>query len=61
MENFLQELAVLAARTVDGGLICGITTQPPDGGPVTVASSEARQIVISVSGEPPQPGPFGSH
>jgi hypothetical protein len=44
MENFLQELAVLAARTVDGGLICGITTQPPNGGPVTVASSEARQI-----------------
>jgi hypothetical protein len=36
MENLLQELAVLAARTVDGG-------------------------VISVSGEPPQPGPFGSH
>jgi hypothetical protein len=41
MENFLQELAVLAARTVDGGLSCGITMQRPNGSPVTVASSGA--------------------
>ena len=34
MENFLQELAVLAARTVEGGLICAITMQLPNGGPV---------------------------
>ncbi len=42
MEDFLRELAVLAARTAGRGLICGITVQPPGGGPVTVASSDAR-------------------
>ena len=46
MENFLQELAVLAARTVDGGLICAITMQLPYGGPVTVASSDARAAQV---------------
>jgi GAF domain-containing protein len=42
MQNFLQELAVLAARTVESGLLCGITVQPPGGGPITVASSDAQ-------------------
>jgi GAF domain-containing protein len=42
IEDFMQELAVLAARTVDRGLLCGITVQPPGGGPVTVASSDAQ-------------------
>ncbi len=46
MENFLQELSVLAARTVDGGLICAITMQLPYGGPVTVASSDARAAQV---------------
>lgn len=46
MEDFLQELAVLAARTVDNGLICGITMQLPNGGPVTVASSDARAAQV---------------
>lgn len=39
IEGFLQELAVLAARRVTGGLSCGITLQP-GGRPVTVASSD---------------------
>ena len=46
MENFLQELAVLASRTVDSGLICAITMQLPKGGPVTVASSDARAAQV---------------
>jgi GAF domain-containing protein len=41
MEEFLQELAVLAARTVAGGLSCGITLQP-NGRPLTVATSDPR-------------------
>jgi hypothetical protein len=39
IEDFLQELAVLAARRVTGGLSCGITLQP-NGRPLTVASSD---------------------
>jgi transcriptional regulator with GAF, ATPase, and Fis domain len=39
IEDFLQELAVLAARRVTGGLSCGITMQP-NGRPLTVASSD---------------------
>jgi GAF domain-containing protein len=42
MQDFLQELAVLAARTVERGLLCGITVQPPGGGPITVASSDVQ-------------------
>jgi GAF domain-containing protein len=40
-EEFLQELTTLAARTVTGGLSCGITLQP-DGHPLTVATSDPR-------------------
>jgi hypothetical protein len=39
IEDLLQELAVLAARRVTGGLSCGITLQP-NGRPLTVASSD---------------------
>ena len=39
VEDFLQELAILAARRVTGGLSCGITLQP-NGRPLTVASSD---------------------
>lgn len=45
MEEFLRELAVLAARTVAEGLSCGITLQP-DGQPVTVATSDARAAQV---------------
>lgn len=45
LEDFLQELAVLAARAVAEGLSCGITLQP-DGHPVTVASSDARATQV---------------
>jgi GAF domain-containing protein len=45
MEQFLQELTVLAARTVTSGLSCGITLQP-DGHPVTVASSDTRAMQV---------------
>ena len=41
VEEFLHEVAVLAASTVAKGLSCGITLQP-DGLPVTVASNDAR-------------------
>jgi GAF domain-containing protein len=37
--QFLQELALLAARLVTGGLSCGMTMRP-DGRPVTVACSD---------------------
>lgn len=39
IDGFLRELAVLAARTLDGELSCGITLQP-NGRPLTVASSD---------------------
>ena len=39
VEEFLHELAVLAARLVSGGLSCGMV-MPPDGRPVTVACSD---------------------
>jgi GAF domain-containing protein len=39
VEEFLHELAVLAARLVGGGLSCGMTMQP-DGKPATVACSD---------------------
>ncbi len=39
VEQFLHEMAVLAARLVSGGLSCGMTMQP-DGRPVTVACSD---------------------
>src|ERR1700746_2717129 len=39
IEQFLHEMAVLAARLVSGGLSCGMTMQP-DGRPVTVACSD---------------------
>jgi GAF domain-containing protein len=38
IDGFLQELAVLAARTLGGNVECGITLQP-NGRPYTVASS----------------------
>jgi GAF domain-containing protein len=41
IEEFLQELAVLAARSVAGGLSCGITLQP-NGRPLTAATSDPR-------------------
>ena len=37
---------MLAARAVDDGLICGITMQLPNGGPMTVASSDARAAQV---------------
>jgi GAF domain-containing protein len=40
VEQFLHEMAVLAARTVGGGLSCGMTMQP-SGRPVTVACSDS--------------------
>src|ERR1700735_692407 len=46
VEYFLQQRAVLAARPVDGGLFCAITMQLPYGGPVTVASSDARAAQV---------------
>src|SRR6201992_2021239 len=39
VEQFLHEMAVMAARWVGGGLSCGMTMQP-DGRPVTVACSD---------------------
>jgi len=39
IEQFLQELAVLAARLVTGGLCCGMTLRSA-GGPVTAACSD---------------------
>ncbi len=39
VEQFLHEMAVLAARLVSGGLSCGMTMQP-NGRPVTVACSD---------------------
>ena len=39
VEQFLHEMAVLAARRVGGGLSCGMTMQP-NGRPVTVACSD---------------------
>ncbi len=39
VEEFLHELAILAARLVHGGLACGMT-MPPGGKPVTVACSD---------------------
>lgn len=39
VEQFLHEMAVLAARMVSGGLSCGMTMQP-NGRPVTVACSD---------------------
>ncbi len=39
IEQFLHEMAVLAARLVSGGLSCGMTMQP-SGRPVTVACSD---------------------
>jgi transcriptional regulator with GAF, ATPase, and Fis domain len=39
VEEFLHEMAVLAARLVSGGLSCGMTMQP-NGRPVTVACSD---------------------
>lgn len=38
VEQFLHEMAVMAARLVGGGLSCGMTMQP-SGRPVTVALS----------------------
>jgi GAF domain-containing protein len=45
IEEFLQELAVLSARTVANGLSCGITLQP-DGRPLTVAASDSRAAQV---------------
>src|SRR5215475_896360 len=39
VEQFLHEMAVMAARLVGGGLSCGMTMQP-SGKPVTVACSD---------------------
>src|SRR6201994_3878680 len=39
VEQFLHEMAVMAARRVGGGLSCGMTMQP-SGRPVTVACSD---------------------
>jgi hypothetical protein len=39
VEQFLQELALLAARLVANGLSCGMTMRP-NGRPVTVACSD---------------------
>src|ERR1700726_4224864 len=39
VEQFLHEMAVLAARLVSGGLSCGMTMQP-NGRPRTVACSD---------------------
>jgi GAF domain-containing protein len=39
VEQFLHEMAVMAARRVGGGLSCGMTMQP-NGRPVTVACSD---------------------
>src|SRR5215470_11573893 len=39
IEQFLHEMAVMAARLVSGGLSCGMTMQP-SGRPVTVACSD---------------------
>ena len=39
VEQFLHEMAVMAARLVSGGLSCGMTMQP-SGRPVTVACSD---------------------
>ena len=39
VEQFLHEMAVLAARLVNGGSLCGMTMEP-DGRPVTVACSD---------------------
>ena len=39
VEQFLHEMAVMAARVVSGGLSCGMTMQP-SGKPVTVACSD---------------------
>lgn len=44
-EEFLQELAVLAARTIAEGLCCGITLQP-DGHPLTVATSDPQAAEV---------------
>ena len=39
VEEFLHEIAMLAARLVSGGLACGMTMEP-NGKPVTVACSD---------------------
>ena len=39
LEQFLQELATLAARLVNDGVSCGMTMRP-NGRPVTVACSD---------------------
>jgi GAF domain-containing protein len=45
MEEILQELTILAARTVGQGLSCGLTLQP-NGHPVTVATSDPRAAQV---------------
>jgi len=45
VEQFLHEMAVLAARLVSGGLSCGMTMQP-SGRPVTVACSDQDATLI---------------
>ena len=45
IEQILQEVTVLAARTVGSGLSCGITLQP-NGHPVTVATSDPRAAQV---------------
>jgi GAF domain-containing protein len=45
VEDFLNEVVVLAARTVAAGLSCGITLQT-NGHPVTVASSDIRASLV---------------
>ncbi len=44
-EEFLQELALLAARTITEGLSCGITLQP-DGHPLTIATSDLKAAQV---------------
>lgn len=44
-EEFLAEVAMLAARTVAGEVSCGITLQP-NGRPLTVATSDQRAVQV---------------
>jgi GAF domain-containing protein len=44
-EEFLQELAVLAARTIAANVSCGITLEP-GGQPLTVATSDQRAAQV---------------
>ena len=46
VEEFLYEVAMLAARLVSGGLACGITMQP-NGKPVAVACSDPLAAVVN--------------